>query len=60
VLRALENHPAMLEKVRLAIFELHPWLCDTERCKALLRDAGFRHEAKFRGGDRAYLHMVWR
>ena len=36
----LENYPNLLRRCERAVFEFHPLLCDVERCKQLLQDAG--------------------
>jgi FkbM family methyltransferase len=37
----LENAPSLLKKTSVAVLELHHLLCDTARCLAMLRAAGF-------------------
>jgi FkbM family methyltransferase len=36
----LENYPHVLRHTRVAVLELHDTLCDTNRCKRLLAEAG--------------------
>ena len=36
----LENYPHLLRQTRVAVLELHDTLCDTNRCKRLLAEAG--------------------
>jgi FkbM family methyltransferase len=38
----LENYPSLLGKVRNAVFELHHEMCDTGKCREILRRNGFR------------------
>jgi FkbM family methyltransferase len=58
--RLLEHYPDVLGKTRVATFELHrPW-CDTERCRALLREYGFIHAATLRAGEPFSILTVWR
>lgn len=37
----IENYPNLLRQTRVAVVEFHHDLCDTERCRSLLSDAGF-------------------
>jgi FkbM family methyltransferase len=39
----IENYSDLLKRVKLAVFELHHRICDTDRCFALLRASGFTH-----------------
>jgi FkbM family methyltransferase len=36
----IENYPQLLRHTRVAAFELHDTLCDTDRCRTLLNEAG--------------------
>jgi FkbM family methyltransferase len=47
----VENYPELLRRVDLAIFELHPDKCDTERCIELLNVAGLSHHKNVRKGS---------
>ena len=55
----IETFPDVLAKVRVAVFELHANLCDTERCKRLLAEAGFSGGV-LRAGDPYFTYLVWR
>ncbi|MGA7792911.1 MAG: FkbM family methyltransferase, partial [Candidatus Acidiferrales bacterium] len=39
-LQFIENYPDLLRNVESAVFELHPEVCDTDRCIHLLKAAG--------------------
>lgn len=39
----LESSPELFAKVRAAIFELHDYNCDTEKCRLILQKMGFLH-----------------
>ena len=56
----IENYPDLLQKVRVAVFEFHDDLCDTARCKALLREYGFTHHETFRPGRPYSIYGAWR
>ncbi|HEX9445385.1 MAG TPA: FkbM family methyltransferase [Candidatus Binatia bacterium] len=56
----LENYPDLLRKVNVAVFELHANLCDTRRCRELLREYGFAHGETLRRGDPYSLYCAWR
>jgi len=56
----IENYPDVFQKIRVAVFELHPYLCDAERCRDLLRQYGFAHEKTFRASGDTALYAVWR
>jgi FkbM family methyltransferase len=47
-LRFIENYPGLLGRTRAAVFELHHDRCDTERCRALLAEAGLRDQRLLR------------
>ncbi len=36
----LRNYPDLLRRIRRAVFELHPGLCDVDECRRLLAQAG--------------------
>jgi len=59
-LSLLENYPGLLEKVRVAVFELHDQLCDTRRCRDLLRLAGFEHHRVLHECSPNSIYCVWR
>jgi FkbM family methyltransferase len=40
----IENYPELLRRVDVAVFELHHRVCDTARCRELLRDCGFTRQ----------------
>src|SRR5215208_1602412 len=56
----IQNYRDVLQRVRVAIFELHDELCDTERCRQLLREYGFSHERMIRQTGPYSIHCVWR
>lgn len=58
--RLIENYPDVFRKTRVATFELHRDWCDTERCRALLREYGFTHAATLREGEAFSILTVWR
>jgi len=58
--RLIENYPDLFRKTRVATFELHRDWCDTERCRALLREYGFTHTATAREGEPFSILTVWR
>jgi len=39
-----ENYPEILKRTKLLVVEFHPNMCNVERCKTLLRNAGFNRE----------------
>lgn len=47
----LETYPEWLLKVRSAVFELHPTLCDVPRCRNLLAEAGLHQRQVLRMAD---------
>ena len=58
--RLIENYGDILRKTRVAVFEFHRDRCDTQRCRALLRDYGFTNAATMREGAAYSLCPVWR
>jgi len=56
----IQNYPDVFQKVRVAVFEFHRHVCDTQRCQSLLREYGFTQHATFRHGDPCFIHCVWR
>jgi FkbM family methyltransferase len=44
----LETYPHLLERVDLAVFELHDHLCDVSRCRALLSSYGLTDQTLLR------------
>lgn len=59
-LRLLENYPDLFHKTRVAIFEFHPYLCDDERCRRLLKEYGFTRQEMFRTSHDTSIYAVWR
>jgi FkbM family methyltransferase len=55
-----ENYSDLLANVRVAVFELHPTVCDTEQCLRLLRDAGLAHSKVVMQKDSVQLVQMWR
>jgi FkbM family methyltransferase len=58
--RFIENYPDVLGKTGVAVFELHRDMCDTERCRAMLREYGFARATTLREGQHVSIHTVWR
>lgn len=56
----IQNYPDVLQKVRVAVFEFHRHLCDTQRCQSLLREYGFTQHTTLRQGDLCFIHCAWR
>ncbi len=60
----IQNYPELLRKVRVAVFEFHDGICDTQQCRRLLNDYGFTHQAVFREYSRppapTSIYCVWR
>lgn len=56
----IQNYPELLCKVRVAVFELHDHLCDTQQCRCLLNDLGFTQQAILRPGSPYSVYCVWR
>lgn len=44
----IENYPELLQRTRIAVFELHHDKCDTDRCMSILRDLGFTNQLVLR------------
>jgi hypothetical protein len=44
----LNNYTDLMTKVKYAVFEFHPHLCDIDECFRLLSDAGFIHHKNLR------------
>ena len=59
-LQFIRNFPDVLQKTRVAVFELHDELCDTGACRRLLREYGFSQETAIRSAGPYSLHCVWR
>ena len=59
-LRFIRTYRDLLSKTRVAVFELHEELCDTQMCRQLLRDYGFTHEDCIRRIGPYELYCVWR
>jgi FkbM family methyltransferase len=56
----IETYQPLLEKVRVAVFELHHELCDTTRCRALLQAAGLVHRQTLSEDPSVSVVCVWR
>ena len=55
----IQNYPDLLRKVRVAVFELHDHLCDTQQCRRLLREYGFTQQAVLRQSESDSIYCVW-
>ena len=47
----LENYAGLLAKVDVAIFELHPNICDAQKAADIITSAGFDHQELRRNPD---------
>lgn len=56
----LENYPELLKRTRLAVFELHPNKCDSERCISILKESGFSGHKILRDDRETSVHQFWR
>ena len=56
----IERYPDLLQRVRVAVFELHDHLSDSDRCRALLKDLGFSGATVVRDTHPCSLYCVWR
>jgi FkbM family methyltransferase len=56
----IQNYPDLLWKVRVAIFELHDDLCDTQQCRRLLSEYGFTQQTVLRQHGPCSIYCVWR
>lgn len=56
----IQNYPEILRKVRVAVFEFHDDMCDTQQCRRLLNEYGFTHQAVFRENPPTSIYCVWR
>ena len=56
----IENYAELLNRVRVAVFELHDRLCDTHRCMNLLADAGFSVQLRKAAADSTTVVTVTR
>src|SRR5262249_49618309 len=56
----IQNYPDLLRKVRVATFELHDNLCDTQQCRRLLSEYGFTQQAVLRQQGPYSIYCVWR
>ena len=58
-LQFIETYTDLLRKVESAVFELHPKVCDTDRCVHLLNEAGFvRYELLRKTEDFMVAHFL--
>ena len=44
----LQSSPEIFSKVRTAVFELHDYNCDTEKCRRMIKEMGFLHSQTLR------------
>lgn len=56
----LESYADLLDRVGIAVVELHHQHCDTARCLEILRSAGFVGEQRLREDDRVSVELYWR
>ena len=56
----IQHYPELLRKVRVAVFEFHDDMCDTQQCRRLLSAYGFTHQAVFRSNPPTSIYCVWR
>jgi FkbM family methyltransferase len=56
----ITNYRDLLQRTRVAVFEFHDDLCDTEACRRMLRSCGFSREEVLRHEGPYSLHCVWR
>ncbi len=56
----VESYPDILSRTRVAIVELHPMLCDSNRCKSLLKECGFDRSRQIMEKDAVVLMQFWR
>jgi FkbM family methyltransferase len=54
----LVEYPELLERVRVAVFELHPWLCDVSHCQELL--STFSSRRLLRTREDLIVESYWR
>lgn len=59
-LQFIENYGDLLKDVQSAVFELHPEICDTERCIQLLAAAGLTHQELLRKETDFSVVYFWR
>lgn len=56
----IKNYPDILKRCRVAVFELHHELCDTELCRRLLQDAGLVHQEVLNQNPSCSIYCGWR
>jgi FkbM family methyltransferase len=56
----LENYPDILKRVRCAVFEMHPQLCNVSSCFQLLEHAGLTNHKELRSEPTFSVHFFWR
>jgi FkbM family methyltransferase len=56
----VQHYADLLQKTRVAVFEMHHDLCDTGLCCRLLAQAGFPHHAVLSHRPADSIHCVWR
>jgi FkbM family methyltransferase len=59
-LLVVQNYAPLLERTRVAVFELHHDWCDTRLVRQLVHDAGLRHHAVLRDSPANFIYCVWR
>ncbi|HEX6750632.1 MAG TPA: FkbM family methyltransferase [Longimicrobium sp.] len=58
--RFAESYGALLGRVGTVVVELHPGLCDTDRCLALMRDAGLGEATVLREARETFVVLLTR
>jgi FkbM family methyltransferase len=56
----VQNYTDVLRKTRVAVFEMHHDLCDTDLCRRLLEEVGFSHHAVLSERPADSIYCVWR
>lgn len=56
----LSTFPELLSRTRLAVFEMHPPLCDVPRCRQLLGAAGLTAHRELTSDGATSLELFWR
>ncbi len=56
----LQNYRELLQRTQVGVFELHDDQCDTNECRRLLREAGFKHFRDLVSEGALSLVLVWR
>ena len=56
----LENYKELVRKVKFAVFEFHPSICDKTKCLHLLEMAGFNRNITLKENDITSINFFWR